>query len=70
MPNNLTRFHKDTFSVRSAKDVLNALEYSETSTPAQVMQAVPDIWKDIKRIDSTSDKPTARPYQDVLCLTE
>lgn len=80
MPNILTRFHNDTFSVRSfeedgtiwfvAKDVLYALEYSETSTPAQIMQAVPEYWKGIKRIDSTSDKPTARPYQDTLCLTE
>ena len=73
--NNLTCFHNDTFSVRSfeedgviwfvAKDVLNALEYSETSTPAQVMQVVPDIWKGIKRIDSIN-----RGEQNTLCITE
>ena len=46
------------------KDVLNALEYSETSTPAQVLQSVPEMWKGIKRID------TPGGHQDMLCLTE
>ena len=53
-----------------AKDIMHALEYSDSSTPAQVMQSVPECWKGIKRIDSTSGKPTARLFQDVLCLTE
>ncbi len=81
MNNSLQVFSKDNFTVRAiqdengkvwfvARDVMQALEYSEASTPAQVMQSVPDTWKGIKRIDSTSDKPTARPYQDVLCLSE
>jgi prophage antirepressor-like protein len=79
--NSIQLYSNEDFSVRTvkdadgtvwfvAKDIMNALEYSETSTPAQVMQSVPSIWSGIKRIDSTSDKPTARPYQDVLCLTE
>ena len=48
-----------------AKDILNCLEYSETSTPAQVMQSVPEQWKGIKRIDTVE-----RGAQDMLCLTE
>ena len=47
-----------------AKDIMNALEYSDTSTPAQIMQAVPEIWKGIKRIDTPGGK------QDVLCISE
>ena len=49
---------------------VTALGYSGSSTPARLMQSVPEIWKAIKRIDTTSDKPTARPHQDVLCLSE
>ena len=48
-----------------AKDVMNALEYSTTSTPAQLMQSVPEIWKGIKRIDTVN-----RGEQEMLCLTE
>ena len=53
-----------------AKDIAEALEYSDASNPARLMQSVPDMWKGVKRIHITSDKPTARPYQDVLCLSE
>ena len=47
-----------------ARDVMNALEYSDSSTPSQVMQSVPGIWKGIKRIDTLGGE------QDMLCLTE
>ena len=47
-----------------ARDVMNALEYSDSSTPSQVMQSVPEIWKGIKRIDTLGGE------QEMLCLTE
>ena len=53
-----------------AKDVAQALDYSEASNPARLMQSVPEIWKGVKRFHTTSDKSTARPYQEMLCLTE
>ena len=46
------------------KEVCDALEYSKTSTPAQILQAVPDMWKGIKRIDTPGGS------QEMLCLTE
>ncbi len=52
------------------KDIVVALEYSADSNPARLFGNVPDIWKGVKRFHLTSDKPTARPYQDMLCLTE
>lgn len=68
-------FKKDGFQLRTisdngeiwfvAKDIMNALEYSETSTPAQVMQFVPLFWKGIKRIDTVN-----RGEQKMLCLSE
>ena len=79
MSSNLQIFNKDNFSIRTieengeiwfvAKDIMTALEYSETSTPAQVMQAVPEIWKGIKRIDSSSVNGVIQT-REVLCLTE
>ena len=53
-----------------ARDIAEGLEYSETSNPARLFANVPDIWKGVKRIHITSDKPTARPYQEMLCLME
>ena len=53
-----------------AKDIAQALDYSEDSNPARLFAHVPEIWKGVKRIHTTSGKPTARPYQDMLCLTE
>lgn len=63
MDNAIQVYCNDSFTVRTTreadgtvwfvgKDVLNALEYSETSTPAQIFQSVPDFWKGIKRIDT------------------
>ena len=55
-----------------AKDVAQALDYSEESMKnvGTIINHVPEIWKGRKRITVSSDKPTARPYQEVLCLTE
>lgn len=53
-----------------AKDIATALDYSEDSNPARLFGNVPDIWKGVKRFHTTSDKATARPYQEMLCLTE
>ena len=53
-----------------ARDVAEALEYSEASNPARLFANVPEQWKGVKRFHTTSGKATARPYQDMLCLTE
>lgn len=47
-----------------AKDIARKLNYSETSTPAALFGAVPDIWKGIKRIETPGGE------QDMLCVTE
>ena len=76
MNNSIQVFSSNEFSVRTtrdddgniwfvAKDIMKCLDYSNASTPAQVMQSVPDIWKGIKRIDTVE-----RGMQDMLCLTE
>ena len=81
MYSNIKIFSNNDFFVRTtiddngiiwfvAKDIAEALEYSTESNPSRLMQSVPEIWKGVKRFHTTSDKPTARPYQDVLCLTE
>ncbi len=51
-----------------AKDIADALGYSYWQP--NLVAHVPEIWKGIKRINTTSDKTTARPYQNMLCLTE
>ena len=54
-------FSNQEFSVRTmrdadgtlwfvAKDVAQALEYSEASNPARLFQSVPEIWRGVKRI--------------------
>ena len=83
MSNAIQIYSNQDFSVRTtqdadskvwfvAKDVAQALEYTEESIKslANLLAPVPDCWKGVKRIHITSDKPTARPYQDMLCLTE
>ena len=78
---NIQLYSNENFSVRTtqdadgtlwfvAGDIAQGLEYSEASNPARLFASVPDCWKGVKRIHITSDKPTARPYQDMLCLTE
>ena len=79
MNSSIQIFNSNDFYVRSfndngeiwfvAKDILIALEYSDTSTPAQIMQSVPEIWKGIKRIDSRSENGVLQS-RDMLCLTE
>ena len=81
MNNALQVFSNNDFSVRTrkdddgtiwfvAKDIAHALDYSDESNPARLFAHVPDFWKGVKRIHSTSDKITARPYQEMLCLNE
>ena len=80
MSNAIQIYSNQDFSVRTTrdtdgqvwfvgKDILNALEYSEASTPAQVMQSVPEVWKGIKRIDSSSENGIVQS-REMLCLTE
>lgn len=47
-----------------AKDVAEALEYSEASNPARLFANVPDEWKGVKPIH------TLGGIQDLLCLSE
>lgn len=79
--NDIQLYSNEKFSVRTvqdtdgtvwfvAKDVAEALEYSEESNPSRLFGNVPEIWKGVKRIHTTSNKSTSRPYQDMLCLTE
>lgn len=83
MDNSVQVFKNCDFSVRTvhdddgtiwfvAKDVAQALEYSESSIASlqKLIAHVPEIWKGMKRFQTTSDKSSARPYQDMLCLTE
>lgn len=60
MPNALSQFNFQTNAVRTiaengeiwfvAKDVLTALDYSESSNPAKVTQNIPEEWKGVKLI--------------------
>ena len=84
MSKDLTQvFKNDHFTVRSitdengeiwfvARDVAQALDYPKKSIEQvkNLFANVPGIWRDHKRIKVTSDKTRARPYQDMLCLTE
>ncbi len=47
-----------------AKDIAQALEYSEDSNPARLFGNVPDIWKGVKQIHTPGCE------QNMLCLTE
>ena len=40
-----------------AKDIAEALEYSDASNPARLMQSVPDMWKGVKRIHIKNSSP-------------
>ena len=79
--NDLQVFNNNDFTVRTvqedngeiwfvAKDIAQALDYSTDGGMTKYFNHVPEVWKGGKRISTTSEKPTARPYQDVLCLTE
>ena len=79
MPNNLTRFHNDTFSVRSfeddgviwfvARDIAEALDYSLDGGIGKYFAHVPDIWKGGKRISVRSENGVEQE-REMLCLTE
>lgn len=51
------------------KDVLAALDYSETSNPAKVFQMVPEIWKGVKRFHTRSENGTEQE-RELLCISE
>jgi len=75
MDNNLQVYSNNSFSVRTitdasgvtwfvAKDVAEALEYSDASNPARLFASVPDTWKGVKPIH------TLGGTQEMTCLTE
>lgn len=47
-----------------AKDVLQALEYAESSAPAKILSTIPDIWKGVNPIHTPGGQ------QEMLCLSE
>lgn len=47
-----------------AKDIAEALEYSEGSNPTRLFANVPEVWKGVKRIHTPGGE------QEMLCLTE
>ncbi len=47
-----------------AKDVAQALGYSEASNSSRLFQSVPDVWKGVNRIHTPGGE------QEMLCLTE
>ena len=74
MPNALSQFDFQTNAVRTiaengeiwfvAKDVLTALDYSESSNPAKVTQNIPEEWKGVKLIHTLGGK------QKLLMISE
>ena len=74
MKNSLQVFNNGTFNVRTlqdeagiwfvARDVAAALDYSESSNPARLIQSVPDFWKGVKPFHTPGGE------QEMLCLTE
>lgn len=74
MPNALSQFNFQTNAVRTiaenseiwfvAKDVLTALDYSESSNPAKVTQNIPEEWKGVKLIHTLGGK------QKLLMISE
>ena len=67
-------FSNKNFSIRTvnangeiwfvARDVAQALDYSESSNPSRLFYTVPEIWKGMKRIHTLGGE------QEMLCLTE
>ena len=52
-----------------AKDVAEALGYSEASNTARLFQAVPDIWVEVKPIHLNL-KDGRQQEREMLCLSE
>ncbi|MBR0315842.1 MAG: hypothetical protein IJQ99_03175 [Synergistaceae bacterium] len=77
--NSLQVFNNGNFSVRTiedngeiwfvAKDVAEALGYSESSNPARLFSAVPECWSEVKRIHTRSENGVEQE-REMLCLTE
>ena len=80
MTSALKIFNNDEFSIRTinedgeiwfvARDIAKALDYSMSGSIQSMFEKVPEMWRGSKRIATTSDKPNARQYQDMLCLSE
>ena len=72
--NDIQLFNNNEFTVRTinenneiwfvAKDIAQALEYSDASNAARLFANVPEIWKGVKRFQTPGGE------QDMLCLTE
>ena len=78
--NKLAVFQEDNFTARTitddngeiwfvAKDVADALGYSEASNTARLFQSVPDIWAGVKPIHLNL-KDGRQQEREMLCLTE
>ena len=75
MNSSIQIFNNNEFSVRTtkdtdgtiwfvAKDIAQALDYSEESNSARLFAHVPDIWKGVKRFHTPGGE------QELICLTE
>ena len=72
-------FKNDDFNVRTiedngevwfvAKDIADALEYSETSNTTRIFQSVPEIWVQVKRIHLNLEDGRQQE-REMLCLSE
>lgn len=80
MESSIQVFSNENFTVRTkqdadgtvwfvAKDIAQALEYSEASNPARLFQSVPDVWTGVKRFHISSENGIVQS-RDMLCLTE
>ena len=80
MMNSIQVYSNKNFSVRTtqgvdgtvwfvAKDIAEALEYSEASNPARLFANVPDFWKGVKPFHIRSENGVVQE-REVLCLTE
>ena len=76
----LAIFKKDSFTARTitndngeiwfvAKDIAQALGYSEGSNTTRLFQSVPKFWAEVKRIHLRSENGVEQA-RDVLCLSE
>ncbi|MBR1486154.1 MAG: phage antirepressor KilAC domain-containing protein, partial [Synergistaceae bacterium] len=80
MSSNLQVFENENFTTRTitdangevwfvAKDVAQALGYSEASNTARLFQSVPKCWTEVKRIHTRSENGVEQE-REMLCLTE
>ena len=79
MDNSLQIFSGNGFSVRTisengqiwfvARDIADALDYSEASNPARLFANVPEIWKEVKQFHIRSENGVEQEL-DMLCVTE